>query len=1257
MKFLILFSFLLSLATAQVVHQDDFTAATIDSSIWTINIGSAATLDDPNNQLDYAHTAGTARRFLNYNAGLVSKTAYLKTTISNFTGASSIWLGFVGTTHGNNGNYARTLVSGNDTYELFLNNTTAPLPFDNGNGWSGSLPGGSGIYSTTGTSTTGNLTIGAGIAADTNIFGFGFANFGNSGVFPTSSFSVNSIVSGNSLTETSPGNTAPTVSITAPSDNSSYTSGTNVTFTATASDTEDGDIATSIVWTSDLDGNLGTGASINVTTLSNGTHAITASATDSNTLSANDSLTVSVGIPGNTSPTVTISAPANNTSATATTPVTFTASSADTEDGDLSSSIIWTSNLSGILDAGSTISVDNLAVGTHTITATSSDSEGLLGSATLTISITASSGTPGALRPNIIVIICDDAGYADFSFMDGISGSTSQVPTPHLDALAARGVTFSRAYVAANCQPTRAAIVTGAYQARIGNENVGNNNFRDDQLFEGIPVETDTVWDRMRNLGYTTGAIGKWHLGSIENTPERLGNRPENQGIDQFFGMWHGSREFMAGHYNESTDPDNPLQLRYIREALIHPDDSKTDVVKEYSEYFDKRNDPNPPAQYITNIFGDYAEDFVAEHHDDAEPFFLYVAHPAPHKPWTNNSPDYNDPRISGLTPNNRRQVASMMITMDKEIGDLMEQLDDPNGDGNTTDSIRDNTLVIFINDNGGVAGMENGVNGTSNGILNGFKGSAHDGGICVPMIMAGAGIDASKAGTVYHNPVHGIDLTPTSVALAGGTLDPTEDHIDGVNLIPFINGTDPATPHKLLVHRWRGTFAVIKDDMKLVNTQNVNTDPSRYKLYNVATDRGETNDLIGNAANDALVEELKRALTDQEAMWDKPRYPILNRTLESEPLNIVNHFTFRPVLHSDWSAGADEQNGPTGANPANWFEGGTTNPEHLFRSDGFSGGILEFPAHSADYLSNNDLRRKTGMEFMLNKIILSGVHSGAARTANLTGLPLIFTKNLQGQVPTIELTATGDFAYDVDLDLILYHDLAITGDGTATLKIDGDVSQYFEKRGIKKTGTSNAEINGARSYSGDTDILGGTLKIAQINAADDNATFRLANGSTLNLTYSGTDTIDRLFIDGVQQPAGVYGAELAQITGVGTLTVISGPGGFISWADQNAPGAPFIGDHDGDTVQNGIEYFMGETGSTFTPLPALGIDGTITWPISSTYTGSYGTDFYLETSPDLNDWNPVPGANVTVTPGTSLSHTLPLDQNTLYVRLSIEVE
>ncbi|MGJ8642097.1 MAG: sulfatase-like hydrolase/transferase [Luteolibacter sp.] len=767
--------------------------------------------------------------------------------------------------------------------------------------------------------------------------------------------------------------------------------------------------------------------------------------------------------------------------------------------------------------------------------------------------------TNAATRPNVIVIISDDAGYADFGFMSGLSGKTSEVPTPNLDALAKRGVTFSRAYVAANCQPTRAAIVTGAYQQRIGNESVGNDHILAEQVFEGVPVETDTVWDRMKSLGYTTGAIGKWHLGQTEDTPEKLGNRPQNQGVDEFYGMWHGSRDFLVGTYNKNgaKNPEHALQPRFIREAIIHPDGSKTDTIVEFTKFADV---PDAP-KYITNIFGDYAEQFVADHYDDPEPFFLYVAHPAPHKPWTDESPHYDDPRVSSITPENRRQVASMMLTMDTEIGELMAKLDDPNGDGNKADSITDNTLVIFLNDNGGVAGKDkdSGINGTDNGKLKGFKGSSYDGGIRVPMILAGAGLDPSKRGTVYHHPVHGIDILPTSVALAGGNLDPLADKIDGVDLLPFLNEKTDAHPHEILVHKWRGSFAVIKGDWKLQNSRNISADPKHYELYRMTDggkdiDPGEENDLMADPKNAPLVAELKRALTDHEAFFDKPRYAIRSNTLETEPINIFDHHVFRPGVNENWSGDVViKTKSVTGTK--NWYEAGTENEKFLLNTDCFPGAILEFPVSDSNYTANNDYRRKTGMEFMLNKIILSGNHSGTVdHTATIGGLELLFTKDLKGNPPEIAIDGTNSgangFTFDLTLDLILYDTLTFSGDGNATVMISSPIREHSQPRGLIKQGTSKVSLTGKNTFSGDTTVTAGTLSLGQPNDHNDESTISLApKDATLDLAFSGTDTIAKLYIGEIQQPAGIYkaidasgaGTEIPQITGAGKLEVTTG--------------------------------------------------------------------------------------------------------------------
>ncbi|GAB5560482.1 MAG: hypothetical protein SynsKO_21290 [Synoicihabitans sp.] len=760
--------------------------------------------------------------------------------------------------------------------------------------------------------------------------------------------------------------------------------------------------------------------------------------------------------------------------------------------------------------------------------------------------------------PNIIVIVSDDAGYADFGFMDregvsgSLSGTTSEVPTPHLDALADRGVRFARAYVAANCQPTRAAIVTGGYQQRIGNESVGNDHFNADQVFEGIPVDTLTIWDRMKALGYTTGAIGKWHLGQYPDVGDERGNRPQNQGIDEFYGMWHGSRNYLAGAYSDRSDnPDHVLQPRYIREAFSHPDGSTSETVVEFTKHANAAF----PDNYITTIFGNYAEQFVANHYDDDAPFFLYVAHPAPHKPWTNESPDYDDPRITHLTPNNRRQVASMMITMDREIGELMAKLEDPNGDGDDADSIAENTMVIFINDNGGVAGKTDGVNGTNNGKLSQFKGSPQEGGIRVPMILAGAGLDPTKRNTIYYNPVHSTDILATAVTLGGGTIGPDEDKVDGVNLLPFLNGENEGSPHDVVVHRWRGSFSVIKGDWKLVNKRNIGSAPNFYELYKIAhgdadDDIGENNNLAKDSAHAERIAQMMRDLTDHEVHFDKPRYAIRARTIDTEPLNIFDHHVFRPGTHNAWSGGADVTADPiTGTR--NWWQAGTANEKFLFASDGFSGATLEFPTHPQSYTAENDLRRQTGMEFLLNKMILSGdFEEDTAATATISGREIMFANNLLGQHPTIDLTAaqtgSGDFTYEVSLDLILYDDLVFNGDGNVTLNTRGEIRDYHHSRGIIKSGQSTVNLQGPNTYSGDTTVLEGTLSLHQTNAHNDDSTVVVATtGATLNLVHQGIETVTKLLIGDSEQPNGLYRA--AGTEGVGTaLPQISGPGRLL---------------------------------------------------------------------------------------------------------------
>ena len=341
-----------------------------------------------------------------------------------------------------------------------------------------------------------------------------------------------------------------------------------------------------------------------------------------------------------------------------------------------------------------------------------------------------------AQKPNVVVIISDDAGYSDWGFMDDYLQTLnpgqpkSTVPTPNLDALRKRGTLLTNAYTAAVCSPSRAAIVTGSYQQRIGYEyNINNLTGAND--VDGLSSDAVTIFDRMKSEGYTTGVVGKWHLGARANDSGD-GNRPEHQGVDEFFGIWKGSRNYTIGAVGGSGT---------LRETFASP---FTDTVLETTPPWNTTN------KYVTNAFGIGAVNFIERHYADPDPFFLYVSFTAPHSP-IGPSPDINDPRLSSLT-GKRKDYASMVLTMDREIGNILNTLDDPAKDGSV--SLTDNTLVIFINDNGGANNI-----GADNTPLRNFKGSIFEGGTRVPMIIAGAGLPANST---YHSPIHSIDILPT---------------------------------------------------------------------------------------------------------------------------------------------------------------------------------------------------------------------------------------------------------------------------------------------------------------------------------------------------------------------------------------------------------------------------------------------------------------------------------------------------------------
>jgi arylsulfatase A-like enzyme len=403
-------------------------------------------------------------------------------------------------------------------------------------------------------------------------------------------------------------------------------------------------------------------------------------------------------------------------------------------------------------------------------------------------------------KPNILFIVGDDMGYADVGFH-----GCKDIPTPHLDALAASGVRFTSGYVSGPyCSPTRAGLLTGRYQNRFGHE------FNPGAAGAGLPVSEKTIADRLKAAGYATGLVGKWHLGS---TPEM---QPQQRGFDEFFGFLGGAHSFFASA------------------GILRG----TEQVKEMD--------------YTTDAFGREACAFVERH--KGQPWFLYLAFNAVHTPM--HATDDRLAKFPAIADKTRRTYAAMMLAMDDAIGKVRAKLAETGQ--------AENTLVAFISDNGGPTMQGVTVNGSVNQPLRGSKRTTLEGGVRVPFIVAWPG--KLKPG-VFAQPAIQLDLTATALAAAGVATKP-EWKLDGVNLLPFLTGEKSGAPHDALYWRFGEQMAVRAGDFKLVRYDTTadglaagrKASPSPLKLYNLRDDLGETKDLA--AAQPGRVKEL-------QALWN----------------------------------------------------------------------------------------------------------------------------------------------------------------------------------------------------------------------------------------------------------------------------------------------------------------------------------------------------------------------------------------------------
>ena len=383
-------------------------------------------------------------------------------------------------------------------------------------------------------------------------------------------------------------------------------------------------------------------------------------------------------------------------------------------------------------------------------------------------------------KPNLILIVADDLGYGDLS----ITGS-KEIKTPNIDQLARMGANFTQAYVtSAVCAPSRAGFITGVNQVEFGfDNNLAGNQPGFDPEFLGLPIEQNTIANYLKDVGYTTGIVGKWHLGYKDQF------HPINRGFDEFWGYRGGGHDYFSS-VPEGEGYKAPIESNY-----------KTPQ----------------PITYITDDKGDEAIDFIRRH--KKKPFFLYASFNAPHAPMQALEEDLE--LYKNIKDQKRRTYAAMVHRLDVNIGRIVKELE--------KQGLRENTLIVFFSDNGGPVN----VNASINAPYRGQKGILLEGGIHVPFIMNWPGVIPAE--TVFKEPITSLDVAPTFLAAARGEVK----KFDGKNIIPYLQNKQKKFSKRQLKWRFTISAAIREGDWKLIRL------PDRLPmLYNLAEDISEQNNL-----------------------------------------------------------------------------------------------------------------------------------------------------------------------------------------------------------------------------------------------------------------------------------------------------------------------------------------------------------------------------------------------------------------------------
>lgn len=431
----------------------------------------------------------------------------------------------------------------------------------------------------------------------------------------------------------------------------------------------------------------------------------------------------------------------------------------------------------------------------------------------------------------------DDMGYNDVGF----NGST-EIPTPNIDRIANEGVKFTNGYTSYSvCGPSRAGFITGRYGQRFGFER--NPQYRTDDPDMGLPKTEKTIAEYLQTVGYTSGIIGKWHLGA------HISNHPLNRGFDEFFGHLGGGHCYFPKNLVIEDSYFTGDEIEIPSEEAGGKTWKGSGEIASYRTLIMKGYEPIRTTKYLTEEFSDAAVDFVER--NQKEPFFLFLSFNAPHAPMQ-ASQKYLD-RFPNIKNDKRKTYAAMVSAVDDGVGQVLDKLKEL--------EIEEETIVVFLSDNGGPESK----NGSDNGLLREGKGSIYEGGFRVPFAMRWKG---HLKETIYEYPVSSLDIFGTIAALSNVAIE-KDKPLDGVNLIPFMRRAEKGAPHKnIFIRKYDSKLYSVRDgNLKLVVKKKSDT----KELYDLEKDISESNNIASD--HKKTVRRLSGLLDEWESELKTPTF------------------------------------------------------------------------------------------------------------------------------------------------------------------------------------------------------------------------------------------------------------------------------------------------------------------------------------------------------------------------------------------------